>query len=210
MGEMAALIKKHPELIGILVIAVIIIAYLQSRSGGGGAAPSGDVTFTGGGVAPLPIDPNVAAIQEAQIGANSANLSTLSQTLLGMNEAAYARDVAEGQTSAALSSSLAQTEAQRTVGLAQVESQTTIARGQTAAQIEQARISANEQFNAAAITSTMQANAESAQLAAIELENQRQLEINATQRDIARVQSKSGFWKELIGGATGVIASIFG
>lgn len=206
---MAALIKKHPELIGILVIAVIIIAYLQSRSGGG-SAPSGDVTFTGGGVAPLPIDPNVAAIQEAQIGANSANLSTLSQTLLGMNEAAYARDVAEGQTSAALSSSLAQTEAQRTVGLAQIDSQTRIAQGQTAAQIEQARIGANEQLNAAAITSTMAANAESAQLAAIDLENQRQLEINATQRDIARVQAKSSFWKELVGGATGVIASIFG
>ena len=205
---MAVLIKKHPELIGILVIAVIIIAYLQSRSGGSSTS-SGDVTFTGGGVAPLPVDPNAAAIQEAQIGANSANLSTLSQTLLGMNEAAYARDVAVGQTSAALSSSLAQTEAQRTVGLAQIESQTTIAQGQTAAQIEQARIGANEQLNAANVTSMMAANAENAQLAAIQLENQRQLEINATQRDIARVQSKQSFWGELIGGATDVIKHLF-
>ena len=209
MDSIAELIKKHPELIGILVVAVIVIAYMQSRSGGGAASSGGDVTFTGGGVAPVPVDPNAAAIAEAQIGANSANLSTLSQLYLGVRQTAASQDVTNNQTNAALSSALAQTEAQRVVGLAAIDSQTTIATGQTAAQIQEAKIGADEQLNAANVTSQMAANAEAAQLNAIQLENARQLEINATQRDIARVNAKSSFWGNLFGEAGGVLAAIF-
>jgi len=199
MGE---LFKKHPEIIGLLVIGVIVLAYMKSR-GSNVPAPvdaGGDsgVQFTGGGVQAVPVDPNAAAIAEAQIGANTANFTSLSQLLLGMNEAAFSRDVQTQQTSAALAASLASTEAARQVAV-----------GQTAAQVTEAGISANEQLNAANVTSQMAANAQAANLAAINLENQRQLEINATQRDIARVDAKSHFWSNLFGGAEGVVAALF-
>lgn len=194
MGELAALVKKHPEFIGIAVIVVIVLAYLQSRNNNSGTVSTdngggGDVTFTGGGVSRAPIDPNVAAIQESQIAANSANLTTISQLVLGLKQSEFSRDVAEGQTSAALSASLAQTEAARHA--VDVASTT---------QIETARIGADEQLNALNVTSQMAANASAAQIQAISLDNQRQLEINATQRDVARVQAKSSFWGNVIGG----------
>lgn len=198
MGELAALVKKHPEFIGLAVIVVILLAYWQSRGNNNGATvPSdgsgGEVTFTGGGVARPPLDPNAAAIQEAQIGANAANLTTLSQLWLGLNEAAYARDVQQGQTSAGLTASLAQTEAQRTLGLDSGVTQRYVA-----------GVQADEQLNALNVTSQMAANAQASNIQALQLDNQRQLEINATQRDIARVQAKRGFWDSLIGGIEGV------
>jgi hypothetical protein len=201
MGELAALVKKHPEFIGLAVIAVIVIAYLQSRGNGGGGAPSdaGDsVTFTGGGVARPPLDPNAAAIEEARISAGSTNLTTLSQLVLGLNQAQFEKDVQQGQTSAALSASLAQTEAQRHA--VDVASST---------DISLANINASEQFNALNVTSQMAANASASQLEALRLDNQRQSEINATQRDVSRVQAKSSFWDNVIHGAEGIAALLF-
>jgi uncharacterized protein (DUF1800 family) len=211
MGELAALVKKHPEMLGLAVIVVVLLAWFQSRKNGTGTpSDSGAVAFSGGGVTNATIDPNAAAIEEARIGANSANLTTLSQLWLGINEASFSRDVAEGQTSAALSSSLAQTEASRVVGLAQLDTQRDIANYETGAQIQTARISADVQTTQAQINSgTARALADS-NVQALTLDNQRQAEINATQRDIARVEAKQGFWSNLIHGAEGIAAIAFG
>lgn len=199
MGELAALVKKHPEFIGLAVIVVIVLAWMQSRNGGGSAPDysGGEVSFTGGGVARPPLDPNAAAIEEARISAGSTNLTTLSQLYLGLNQASYERDIEQGRTSASLSASLAQTEAARHA--VDVASTTDIAT---------ARIGADEQLNALNVTSQMAANANAAQIQAISLDNARQLEINATQRDIARVQAKSSFWDRVIGGAVDVVKVI--
>ena len=208
MGELAALVKKHPELIGVAVILVVIIAWFQSK-GSGASSSSGDVSFVGGGVHNAPVDPNVAAIQEAQIGANSANLTTLSQLWLGLNQASYARDVQEGQTGAALSASLAQTEASRVLGLASLETQSHIADVQSGTTIQTARIAADEQTTQANISRDTAQAVLNANLESERLNNARQLEINATQRDIARVDAKKSFWGNLFGGAESVLAAIF-
>jgi len=204
MGEIAAVIKKHPELIALAVIAVVVIAWLQSR-GSSQSGTSGDLQFTGGGVTSVPVDPNAAAIQQTQINANSANLSTLSQLFLGLNEAAYARDVQEGQTNASLSASLAETEASRAVGLAQVEGAVDIAginanrdinvnRTTTDAQVAQAQI------NQVVATNVAQANLQAhlSDTAAIE-------DTNATQRDIARVNARGSVWNNVVNVAGDVV-----
>lgn len=211
MGELAALVKKHPELIGLAVIVVILIAYVQSKNGGASSSSPDDsgVTFVGGGVANATVDPNAAAIEEARIGANSANLTTLSQLWLGLNEAAYSRDVQEGQTSAALSASLAQTEASRVLGLANLETQSHIADVNSATTIQTARISADEQTTQANISRDTQQAILNANLEAVRLGNARQDEINATQRDVARVQAKSDFWGTVIDDTVGIVGKLF-
>lgn len=207
MGE---LFKKHPELIAVLVIGVIILAYFNSRNSSAAPASSGgDVTFTGGGVQAVPVDPNAAAIQEAQIGANQANLSTLSQLYLGLQQTAAAQDVQNNNTNAALSAALAQTEAQRVVGLASIDSQTQIAQGQTAAGIQEAQINSTEQLNAANITASMAAAAEAAniqtaQINAATAAHQADAAVAASQS-----QDKTSFWNNLFADAGGVLTSIF-
>jgi hypothetical protein len=208
---MGDLIKKHPELIAALVIGVVILAYFNSRS----AAPvssgsaGGDLTFTGGGVQAVPVDPNAAAMTEAQISANSANLSTLSQLYLGLQQTAASQDVTNNQTNAALSAAMAQTEAQRVVGLASIDSQTEIAQGQTAAQIQEANISSTEQLNAANITSQMAANAEAANITTAQI-NAATAAHNADAAVAAsQSQDKTNFWDSLFRDAGGVVAAIF-
>ena len=199
MGELAALVKKHPEFIGLAVIVVIVLAWMQSRNGGGSSPDysGGDVSFTGGGVGRAPLDPNAAAIEEARISAGSSNLTTLSQLYLGLNQARFESDVEQGRTSASLSASLAQTEASRHA--VDVASMTDIAA---------ARIGADEQLNALNVTSQMAANAQASNIQAIQLDNARQLEMNATARDVARVQAKSSFWNNFITSAVDVVASV--
>jgi hypothetical protein len=209
MGGIGDLIKKHPELIGALVIGVIILAYFNSRNASSSPASGGDVSFTGGGVAAVPVDPNAAAIQEAQISANSANLSTVSQLYLGLQQTAAAQDVENNQTSAALSSAMAQTEAQRVVGLAAIDSQTQVAQGQTAAQIQEANIGATEQLNAANITSQMAANAEAANIQTAQINAATAANQASTALAASQSQDKTSFWESLFRDSGGVLAAIF-
>ena len=180
MGELAEFIKEHPELMIFAVLIVVVLALMNRSSG---AASSDGVTFTGGGVAPLPTDPGVVSMEEARINAGTANLTTLSQLTLGLQEAAYSRDVAEGQTSAALTSSLAQTEAQRVVSLAGIDANVKMNADSIAGQIQGAQISSSAATEQARINAQSQSDITAANLKAT-------LEDQATQRDIARVQAK--------------------
>jgi hypothetical protein len=105
-------LKKHPEMVGIAVAAVAIIAYMQSRNDAQ-AATTGDggVTFTGGGVQAAPMDPNIAATDQARIAAGSQNVGILASLILGENQSNNAVTAALAQSHDALNAALASTAA---------------------------------------------------------------------------------------------------
>lgn len=157
MGELAAFVNRHPAVIGVAVVLVALIAWMQS----GSAQSGGGVTFTGGGIAPNPVDPGVVAIEQARITAGSQNISTLAELLFGEHQSADALAAAEAEssnnltaslanTSASLSASLAQTSAQRDESLASTQASVDIASTQASAQTVAARINADTQAAIAA------------------------------------------------------------
>jgi hypothetical protein len=193
MGELAAFVRKHPEAMGLAIIVVVILAYMATRGGAAnGGGGDSNVTFTGGGVQAAPLDPNVAAVEEARISAGASNLTTLSQLVLGRQQAAYEADVAEGQTQASLAASLSQTEATRAVGLAAIEGQVSMNATNVAGDIQKTIYNTSAQTAQAAITANTQTSIANANLAAIQ-------DTNATQRDVSRVQAKSQFWHDTFG-----------
>jgi hypothetical protein len=108
MSDMTSLLKDHPLAVGGAVVAVAIIAYLQSRNNGSASTSSQgeSFAFSGESVA-APLDPGVVAIEQSAIAAGTSNFGTVAQ-LVGLQDS----------NRTALTSSLATTEAQRTVALA--------------------------------------------------------------------------------------------
>lgn len=209
MESLVSLLRKHPELIGVAVVLVALIAWMQSRQSEP-AASGGDVTFTGGGVHSGEVDPGVVAIEQSRIDAGSRNLGTLASLILGEQQSSDALEASQSQTEAALAADLYRTgaardvglsgiEAQRTVGLAQTQASVDIAAGQNNASV----IIAGRQYDAATLAAQLNAQTQSAITAAniriAELEKERALEGYATERDTARVQAKSDFWGNLFG-----------
>lgn len=208
MESLVSLVRKHPELIGVAVVLVALIAWMQSRQAE--PAASGDVTFTGGGVHGAELDPGVVAIEQSRIEAGSRNLGTLASLLLGQQQSSDALEAVQSQTDAALAADLYRTgaardvslsgiEAQRTLGLAQTQASVDIAAGQNEAAITIAGKQYDAASYAAGLSAQTQAAITAANIRIAELEKERALEAYATERDTARVQAKSDFWGNLFG-----------
>lgn len=133
--------EKHPAWIAIAVVAVAIIALMQRRN----STPSDtQYTFAGGGAA-APIDPSVAAIEQARISAGSQNIGIVAG-LLGL----------ENTNATALTGSLAQTSAAKDVELARTAAAEEVANAETSAQLYAAQGATAEQLTAAQITAGVQ------------------------------------------------------
>jgi hypothetical protein len=197
MGELSSLISKHPWLVFVAVGIVVLIAWAQSH-GGNGTQPSGDVTFTGGGVAPLPMDPNVAATDQARISAGTQNLSTIASLLLGTKQSGDALAASESNTSAALSSSLASTEAGLEVGLAQTKAGVDIASINAASAQSIAATTASAQTTAAQITAETQRQVTAANLQAAQMEIDAQNRAAQYQKDIARAADNTNIFGDVL------------
>lgn len=185
--SVAAVVKQHPELIGLAVLVVVILAYMARSSGG--SSSSEDVTFTGGGTIPRPVDPGVVAIEEARIQAGSQNFGTLAQLILGThtsdNElAGYEYGVAANERVQS-----------QTIG-----SQERVALGAQTAAVTAAGITADAQRTVSAANADLERYR-------IDAQSKLTLEGQATERDVARVQAKSQFWGNLIGGVADVVKS---
>lgn len=126
MGELAEFVKRRPELIGIAVILVAILAYWQSRNNPE-TVDSGDVTFTGGGVRANAVDPGVIALEQTRMESGSRNIGTLASLILGEEQTSAALEARRTEVDAALRSDLSRTEAGRQVGLAGIQSNVDIA-----------------------------------------------------------------------------------
>jgi hypothetical protein len=209
MESLVSLVRKHPELIGVAVVLVALIAWMQSRQAPA-ASGGDDVTFTGGGVHGAEVDPGVVAIEQSRIEAGSRNLGTLASLLLGRQQSSDALEAAESQTDAALTADLYRTGAARDVGLAGIEAQRTVGLAQTQASVDISAgqnnasiIIAGRQYDAATLAAQLSAQTQAAITAAniriAELEKERALEEYATERDVARVQAKSDFWGDMFG-----------
>lgn len=209
MESLVSLVRKHPELIGVAVVLVALIAWMQSRQAEPAAA-GGDITFTGGGVHGAEVDPGVVAIEQSRIEAGSRNLGTLASLILGQQQSSDALEAVQSQTDAALAADLYRTSAARDVGLSGIEAQRTVGLAQTQASVDIAAgesnaaiIIAGKQYDAASYAAGLSAQTQAAITAAnvriAELEKERALEGYATQRDISRVEAKSNFWGDLFG-----------
>lgn len=220
MGELAEFVKRNPAAIGVAVIVVALLAYMQSQK----PAAAGELQFTGGGTAPNPVDPGVVAMEESRISAGSSNISTLASLLLGREEIASALSARRSEVDAALTSdlartdaglrtSLAATEASRTVGLAQVQSQTSIAGIYADSATAQAKMDVDARNEAARLSFIIQNRIADANIQQNELNAHRDLEQLATQRDIVRVEAKAGFWSDIVdfgSDLVGGLAAVFG
>ncbi len=107
MSDMTSLLREHPLVVGGAVVAVALIAYMQSRNDSAPAASQGESFATSGESVAAPLDPGVVAIEQSAISAGSQNFSTVAN-LVGLQDS----------NRTALTSALATTEAQRTVALA--------------------------------------------------------------------------------------------
>lgn len=185
MDDLFNAIKEHPVAIGLAVIAVALIAYFASQSQPQ-SMTAGDLQFTGGGVAPIPVDPGVVEMETARINAGVSNFGTLASYLLGSQ----------------------QTVASENVELAGIGSNERVAiRGYESSE-ERARIEAGTAINSAKINQETQYRIIDANYQQSLLNQQQELERNATQRDIARVQAKAEFWDSLIGGVSSVVSHL--
>lgn len=211
--DLFAILKRHPEVIGLAVVIVAIVAWYQSRGTSSGSG-SGDVTFTGGGVSAANVDPGVVSMEQSRIEAGTQNLGTIAQLVLGEQQSSDALEAVHTQADAALSADLARTGATRDVGLAQTEAQRQASLAQTQAGIDIASLQSSAYVTAAEIaaqiTSQTQAAISASNIRIAELERDQAATASATQRDVARVQSKSSFWGDLFDFGGNVVNSIFG
>lgn len=185
MDDFMNVIKEHPVAIGLAVLAVALFAYFSTQSQPQGMTAN-DLQFTGGGVAPIPVDPGVVEMETARINAGVSNFGTLASFLLGSQ-----------QTTAGENVSLAGISSQEKVSLAGLLTQEDIA-----------RIEAGTAHDAAEINLQIQNRLADANQNQAALNYEAELNRNATQRDVARVQAKSEFWGNLIGGVSDVVKSL--
>lgn len=185
MDDFLGAIKEHPLAIGFAIIAVALIAYFASQSQPQ-SANANDLQFTGGGVAPIPVDPGVVEMETARINAGVSNFGTLASYLLGSQ----------------------QTTASENVELAGIGSQERVAFRGYESNEEQARINAGTAINTAKINQETQYRIIDANYQQSLLNYNADLERNATQRDVARVEAKAQFWDSLIGGVGDVVSHL--
>lgn len=164
MGSLGEFIEQHPMMIGLAIAGVAVLAYLSRNSSAAQA--------TGGGVVANTLDPNAAAVQEANIAAGSSNLGLLAsliggarttdaQLALGENESDNALQGSLAETSAQLTASLASTAASKETADRSIDSSTTTALASTSSALAAATINAASQdlvtrTNAALATNELQ------------------------------------------------------
>lgn len=197
MGGLSELIEKHPVLIFAAVAVVVVIAYAQSRNN---SASSGDVGFSGGGVAPMPSDPNLAATEQARISATQSEIGTLASYLVATQQSSDALSATLAQTRAAEDVGIAQTSAARDVGLAQTAASVDIAGIQTNGAVSIANTQAEESLAAAKITADTQSKIIDSNISIAQIEASLQQQLGQFQKDIARAGDNTSIFGSILGG----------
>lgn len=205
MGELASFVEKHPWAIGVAVLIVAALAYLQRPAASGS---SGDVTFTGGGVIAPPQDPNAAATDQARIGAGVQNFSTLAQLVLGENTNSSQLQLGQSETAATLAADEAEVSANLTAQLAATTASQETQDAATSASVTINGQNANAAVTAAQITAATQAAVADANSKAAAAENAYQLSLAQFQKDQARAADNTSIVNNLVDEAGKVISFI--
>lgn len=198
LGGISAEVEKHPGLFALAIGLVAILAYVQSRNSGPTYVEG---SYAGGGTA-APIDPAVAAIEQARINAGAENVQTLA-SLVGL----------ENTNQNALSASLAQTGAARDVSLAQTAAERDAALAGIAAQHDVAdrQINANETLGLNAQTVDLATANINAAIQAQSIAANQDVEKTRLQfeKDMARAQDNTNLATEFFHGVVNFATALF-
>lgn len=184
-------LEEHPLVIGAVAIGVVLLAFLHSSAGS--SSSGGGVTVYGSTSQPL--DPNVAAIDEAQIAAGTTNISTIASVIGGINTTNAEETTSLASTQANLEASIAQTDAEQEVEDAQTAAGVTINSQNNAANIAAANITATTQQQQIAAAA---ATAKGAQAV--------QVQLGQFQKDIARAKDNTDLANSILGFGGKVLA----
>jgi hypothetical protein len=214
MPDITTVLKEHPLAAGGILVGVVVLAYMQSKSSSNGARSE---SYQYRGEVAAGIDPNAAAIEQSAISAGTANLGTIAQLVAlqdtnrtaltgSLAQTGAARDVSLANTEAArtttlqniaanLRASMYSTDADRDVSLAQTNASVAVNSQSLATQLEAARISQDISRQQLAFeTYAAKLRSDNANFA-----------IQAD-KDKARAQNNTSIFTSLIGGA----AMLFG
>lgn len=212
MDGLRDMISKHPWLVFLAIGVVALIAYIQSRDNVATFAGDWEGVPAGGG--PHPLDPNVAATQQAAIAAGHENIGTLASLILGVDtndaqlENALTRTAAERDVSlrtidASEQAALAQYASQEHVALSQIDANKEIESGRTIALLDATKYTSDQASEVARINADLSryiADVEGRNTASSIASNERvALASGQYGKDIARAQANTSIVNNIVG-----------
>lgn len=223
-GSITDVIERHPALISLAVLFVAILAYVQ------GNKRNSNPSYSIAGATHGQLDPGAVAIEQSAISAGSTNISTLAALVglehsndnattqagysrdLGIFQAGAARDVANAQTAASVTTAgyardtaIFQATAARDASLAATAAAQEVADTATAAGVTISGQQTAAQTTAAQLTAQTQQAQIAANAAAAKQEADNNNFAIQAQKDIARAADNTS----IVNGITNVVGDVF-